>query len=788
MAAKANKIRLEGFRGATAPTEIPLDPTKPVILVFGENGTGKSTIADAFDFVCNCGLGSLEDRSIAGQKKKYVPALGADPSNPTVVLSTSEGDYTASLASSGPVVSPPSGCPDARILRRSNILQLLNAQPKQRFDALKAFITVPGIEKSENALREAQRTVKTEVDEAVRSYTQAKTELEKYWEAEGQPEKDALQWARAEAEKDIQELQSTIDAIDTITAQFNEAESAARSLNNAEEALSNAQIAQESAQQEQDKVEAEQPKVDGALLRLLQDAKSFIAAKKPGECPVCEREIEPEKLANRLDERLSEMHGLSSVVRAVTRVKQDVKGKEAVVNQAQKTFIDKTSTLANTFHASDLEEVVSLNLKWSEFQDLLTPNEPTAVLEQMARDFLEAADARRQTLSGRKRSAQKSIDQRNAVKGHLETHTEKFQSAAELIRLLQKVEAALEIVTRQRKRYVEEVLSTISGEVERLYTTLHPGEGIGKVRFHLKERGIGSLEFYAHFLDIPDIPPQAYYSESHLDTLGICVFLALSKHFATEETIIFLDDVVTSVDGPHLERFMNLLHAEAANFNQFIVTTHYRPWRDRYRWARGPTANTQVIELGPWTLTNGLQVGPFITATDELKAALDEGEWDRQAVASKAGIVLESLLDFLTLRFRCSVPRNARNEYTLGDLAFGIDSKLSKVLCCRKPTEGEGGKQEIALKPLIDATISAQWIRNCVGCHLNALGSEITDGDVRAFAQHVIALADTLICEGCGALPTRRPSGGFWQCTCGNLELHPLVRPGADPRTVADEC
>lgn len=787
MPAKVNKIRLEGFRGATAAAEIPLDPTKPVILVFGENGTGKSTIADAFDFICNGGFGSLEDRSMAGQKKSYVPALGPDAANPTVVLSTSEGEFTASLARTGPVVSPSTDCPRARILRRSNILQLLNAQPKQRFDALKAFITVPGIEKSENALREAHRTLKAEVYEAVRSYTQAKMELEKYWAAEGRPEKDALQWARSEAEKDIQELQHTIKAIDTISSQFNEADGAIRSLDNAIEALSTARTAQDNVQQEQEKVEADQPKVDAALLNLLQDAKSFVAGKKPGECPVCEQGIESDKLTARLDERLSEMRSLSSAVRVVTRARQDVQGKEAVVKQARECFIEKTSSLAKTLQESELKEVDALNIQWSEFQGLLSPSDPSVAFEQTARDFLKAVAVCQEPLADEKRSSQKSIDQRNAVKGHLETHTEKLQSAAELDNLLQKLSTALEIVTRQRKKYVEEVLSTISGEVERLYTALHPGEGIGKVRFHLKEKGIGSLEFYAHFLDIPDVPPQAYYSESHLDTLGICVFLALSKHFATEETIIVLDDVVTSVDGPHLERFMNLLHAEAANFNQLIVTTHYRPWRDRYRWARGPTANTQIIELGPWTLTNGLQVGPFTTALDELKAALERGEWDRQAVASKAGIVLESLLDFITLKFRCAVPRNARNEYTLGDLAFGIDAKLSKVLCCRKPIAGEAAKQEIALKTLIDAATNAHWIRNCVGCHLAALGSEIADGDVRTFAQHVIDLAEVMICEGCGALPTRRPSGGYWQCTCGNLELHPLARPGADPRTVADE-
>jgi hypothetical protein len=85
------------------------------------------------------------------------------------------------------------------------------------------------------------------------------------------------------------------------------------------------------------------------------------------------------------------------------------------------------------------------------------------------------------------------------------------------------------------------------------------------------------------------------------------------------------------------------------------------------------------------------------------------------------------------------------------------------------------------------AKAAERFVRNCVGCHLNTLGSEISDSDIRAFGQSVITLADTLICDSCGALPSRRPSGSHWQCACGNLELYPLVKPGADPRTVADE-
>ena len=390
-------------------------------------------------------------------------------------------------------------------------------------------------------------------------------------------------------------------------------------------------------------------------------------------------------------------------------------------------------------------------------------------------------------LETRRDADQKSVHQHNAIAGHVETLREKQGLAVVQQKLLDDLKAALAIVMQQRKDYVEEILADISAEVQTLYSKLHPNERIGRVKFFLKPNAIGSLEFDAQFQDVINLPPQAYYSESHLDTLGICVFLALAKHFKTDNTVVVLDDVLTSVDGPHLDRFMALLHDQTKQFGQVIITTHYRPWRDRYRWAKGSVANTQVIELGPWSLDNGLQTGEFLTAVDELKTILTAPRFDRQVAASKAGIVLESLLDFITLKYRCSIPRNARNEYTLGDLVGGVDAKLGKELRCRRPLVAGGPKTDVLLKPFFDAAAASQWIRNSVGCHFNSLGSEVCDGEVKDFGNAVLVLASHLICDDCKTLPTRRLLGLFWQCKCGQLELYPLVYPGADLRTVDDE-
>jgi len=130
--------------------------------------------------------------------------------------------------------------------------------------------------------------------------------------------------------------------------------------------------------------------------------------------------------------------------------------------------------------------------------------------EAAARKLWSAIGPCRQSLSDRKKADEKSINQHNAVAGHCETYTKKFETAKEFESLSKKLSKALEIVSQQRKKYVEGVLMAISGEVERLYTALHPGKEIGKVRFYLKPSAIGSLEFDAAFQGESEIPPQAY--------------------------------------------------------------------------------------------------------------------------------------------------------------------------------------------------------------------------------------------------------------------------------------
>lgn len=788
MTRRVSKLTMAGFRGATKPTTIEFDTTKPVVLIFGENGTGKSTIADAFDFICNRSLGSLVNYSLGEPAKKHIASLGHDPSDVTVTLESGSKKWSARMGKDSPAVSPQEELPDARILRRRAILSLIETAPKQRFEALKTFIALPSIEKCEAALRDAFNTTNAIVNELVRATDQAENELDRLWVAEGKPGESAFGWANAEANKDLSQLWANLTQINTLLQSYQEIENALTTLDQALADESNARQAYHATEARLQQAEARTVLQSAQLLNLLRDAKAYVAEKNAlTECPVCEQKVNPHELGRKLGHRIGEMEELAAITATTATEQKKMEDKRIVASQARQDFCRKASALAGNLKVCSLDEITALKLDWNDFTAILGTAQQSDVLEEQARRFWTAVAASRPGLEARREADQKSVYQHNALAGHVETLREKRGLAIVQQKLLEDLRAALDIVMQQRKDYVEEILADISTEVQTLYSTLHPNERIGRVKFYLKPNAIGSLEFDAQFQDAMKLPPQAYYSESHLDTLGICVFLALAKYFRTDNTVVVLDDVLTSVDGPHLDRFMTLMHAQAQHFGQVILTTHYRPWRDRYRWAKGSMASTQVIELGPWSLENGLQTGEFLTAVDELKAALTSSRFDRQVAASKAGIVLESLLDFITLKYRCSIPRNARNEYTLGDLVGGVDSKLGKVLCCHKPNIAGGPKTEVPLKPLIDAAAASQWIRNSVGCHFNSLGSEVYDSEVRDFGAAVLTLAAHLICDTCRTLPTRRPAGLYWQCKCGQLELYPLVYPGADLRTVDDE-
>lgn len=161
MAKGISKIKINNFRGASKPFEVDLDTNLPMVMLFGESGTGKTTIVDALDFIGNGKVGSIAMRS-STTPKQHLPTIGKKPEDLSVHVVLDGQTWTAKLAGGKPSVSPPTGYsfPPTFVLRRAQLLSLIEAQPAERYKELQRFINVEGVEKSEAALDGAIKNVK----------------------------------------------------------------------------------------------------------------------------------------------------------------------------------------------------------------------------------------------------------------------------------------------------------------------------------------------------------------------------------------------------------------------------------------------------------------------------------------------------------------------------------------------------------------------------------------------------------------------------------------------------
>ena len=152
------KLTVEHLRGSVRPFSLPFERGKKLTVVYGENGTGKTTVCDALEFLGSGKVGSLENRGL-GKTNRYWPSVGKSAADVTVTLEADNGTCSARIHKADVVVLPPGSRPTVEVLRRSQILSLVQAKPGDRYEAIRRFIDVSGVEASEDALRELIRSL-----------------------------------------------------------------------------------------------------------------------------------------------------------------------------------------------------------------------------------------------------------------------------------------------------------------------------------------------------------------------------------------------------------------------------------------------------------------------------------------------------------------------------------------------------------------------------------------------------------------------------------------------------
>jgi chromosome segregation ATPase len=716
----------------STPLEIQFE--KPLTLIYGQNGTGKTSICDALDFLVNGDCGSLGDNSVSTSKYKYWPFVGGKASDASVQLSLTDGSSWRGSISGTKVSQSTSSTrriPKVKVWRRKQMMDLILAKPADRFKVISDFIDVNEINRSEQAVRDLQRKISGQLQIASTRITENYSTLESQCRLSEGDVSDPITWAKHESEKKASELD---DEIKYFSVLVRDIDSLISLLQSRESVTSQSATLKDLLDSNENIYNEALSKVTGSsadTLDLLSEAKKYFESKNNelNACPLCESKENFEGLPMRISSVIDSYSDFNSSKEQYLKSKKEYGDHLEKIASTEFGLVDKIEELSHKvetfrFEFNDLEKIKKYLIDTS------------MLSEENLTTIREAIDQHKNNLVEKK-------GKRSTIELAYKQYTSNLEEQNSNNILKPKIDRILEIHEVKRKVFVDGILSSIAGEVGRLYEAIHPKEGLDKIALQLDPKKRESLEIQAEFQN-ENAPPGAYFSNSHLDSLGLCILLALAIRDVPEDTVLILDDVLGSIDEPHADRIVQLIYSESANFMHTLVTTHYQRWHALIRNGQLRVPECQLIELKKWDPQLGVILQESARSMVELlRENISKRPNEPEPIAQLAGYLLEQVCDWLVSKYELSIPKR---KNTANDYLDALKEKYSKQLIVEK-RQGDGTYVETELKQLLTDIRATFQIRNIVGAHFNELASHLTTDDSLDFGKKVLELADLLICK-----------------------------------------
>jgi len=177
------------------------------------------------------------------------------------------------------------------------------------------------------------------------------------------------------------------------------------------------------------------------------------------------------------------------------------------------------------------------------------------------------------------------------------------EKAIELSKLaLAKAAAARAAFYTAREQAVQKIFDVLASKVCEYYASMQPGHSSDCSKFNLRPKGrskAGGLGMAIEFFGQATGDARAYLSEAHIDMLGLAIFLASAKLFNSPTGLLVLDDVFASMDWEHCQAVTELINREFSAA-QVIITTHDEQW-----FANTATPGWKKVRISGWSLQEG---------------------------------------------------------------------------------------------------------------------------------------------------------------------------------------
>ena len=611
---KIKSINISGIRGVK--DLLTLDLNSKSILVYGDNGAGKSSLTDAFEWFFYDRIGHLSNEEIGRKKGRdalrniFIP----DDENGYVEIKFDNNKFNTKKSIDSSISTSTSNMSDEfndfiaaaqsenLILRYRDLVRFIIASKTDKLTELQNIIGFSEVADVRSLLKKSAgriaRNIKSANYDNQKSVKQsiifdnlrcnAHTD-EQLFEGTNELIKPLKLGIEIKSHEGIKEVLKKIETKEdtalleqiSFFIRIREALSeVAGNVDNIHESYKSYHTIFKELQKDPEKIKKLQ------LLTLLEEGRLALKndVVQDDYCPLCQQEKNKIQLIQELNKRIEELEQLAEEKKKldeqIEELKQFVQPNINTIGSLLKEKLFKK------------EEYKKLKGRIAGIKKLLN-----AFFDELKKD-LSATLAEPSKIEIDKIELSALVKQaQDTVKDLTESQSSniKFQIYTKLFHAVtayeecQSIEKEQGILTRQQitfevlytdfiKRQEEALnvfLTMFSQDINDYYTTMNPKEKVEDIKLvPIKKDGdLVGITIECSFFDAPKTFPIAYLSESHINCLGLSFFLASVKAFNKENEFFILDDIISSYDRSHRSRFAKLLTEKFSDY-QVILLTH----------------------------------------------------------------------------------------------------------------------------------------------------------------------------------------------------------------------
>lgn len=505
-----------------------------------------------------------------------------------------------------------------------------------------------------------------------------------------------------------------------------------------------------------------------SLLNLYKEAEKILSHHKKDSCPLCLSEIKREDLIKIISKKLEELSSLRERISEINQSKTAILGR-------LRTLFEHMNNIKNNIE-SDLEikteeinkqsEKLTLLMQKLENQNINDLNLDKVKLDKddIYKYFKELLN----TIEFKVRNKPKSSNNKITIITDISIAKQSFDEFLKIEeekKLLDKQRETLEKIASdfnlKKRQEMSKFFSKISEYLNEYYLFMNKDQRVDKIEIKPVDKNdefVGIiLELSFHGSKITS--PKQFLSESRLNCLGLSLFLSSVKIFNKEANFFILDDVISSFDKNHRYRFAQLLQEKFFDY-QIITLTHEKDWFDMISSefkSKGWHINSTI-----WTEQEGILLEtPLITSREKIDKKIKDS--NIEGLGNLLRRYTESLLKELceNLNVKLLFKFNNKNENrSLNELYENFKQRLDKKL----------NQSELEI---VNRLKLAQHLENKLS-HDSHLQENLSD--LKAIYEDLKSFEDIFRCteKTCKKLVSLKnnTSNDYITCKCGSKKLN----------------